>query len=141
MSDSQVIKVGDILEVALSTTDIIPVGKKFEVLADKLDGRDVYVISGGYNMTIVNKHPMLDGIGVIFKKSEEAVEAVEVVEHRLVPNYGDLMTLEDFEEAVESGCFTNDDGSAQYSDGVHVFDYADIYGLDKNYSHVVWYNK
>lgn len=64
-----------------------------------------------------------------------------------IPDYGDVMTVEDFEAAVKSVCFTDDDGHGYYSDGktmtkVYV-DCAHIYrnGVQPGYTHVVWFNK
>lgn len=62
-----------------------------------------------------------------------------------IPDYGDLMTLKDFVECVESGGFINYDGHGYYSDGQWMFEKvipSDIKGKKpKNYSHVVWFNK
>ena len=34
---------------------------------------------------------------------------------RPIPNYGDHMTVAYFKEAVDSGCFVDDDGSGYYA--------------------------
>lgn len=128
-------KIGDKLVVVLSTAKPVPVDKHFEIV--EILNHGIYKVDGGYLLSVVNEHPMFDGIGVILKLVQPEVE----IEEELVSDYGDLMTIKEFEEAVEGGAFTNDDGSARYSDGVHVFGGAYIYDLDQSHSHIVWYNK
>jgi hypothetical protein len=59
----------------------------------------------------------------------------------------DLMTLEDFEVSVDLGYLIDYDGHGAYSDGVRVSN-ASVFpsdiangNFDRNFSHVVWYNK
>ncbi len=73
-------------------------------------------------------------------------ETKEKAEKRPVPDYGDLMPMEEFIECCECGGFINDDGSGNYSDGKFVYGEvcpSDITGgnVKKEYSHVVWFNK
>lgn len=62
---------------------------------------------------------------------------------RPIPNYGDLMLMEDFVSCVTSGSFIDDDGHGYYSNGVTMTDI--VVKLDHilstSYSHVVWFNR
>ncbi len=64
-----------------------------------------------------------------------------------IPEYGDLMTMKDFEECVESGGFIDYDGSGNYSDGKQMSNIS-VYpsdvianNHDKTWGFVVWFNK
>ena len=82
-----------------------------------------------------------------FRPYKTAYDRARTPEMSLIPKYGSHMTLQDFEEEVESGMFTDYDGHGKYAtkdqmtdinimpshveDGVHL----------KNYSPIVWFNK
>lgn len=60
----------------------------------------------------------------------------------------EVMTVQEFEECVINGLFIDYDGSGYYSDGKMIFRDkpaipSQIYknGIDKSFSHVVWFNK
>ena len=62
-------EVGDTLEVALTVSKNIPIGMNMKVVAlNQTSIGAVYTVDAGYIVTIVNQHPMIDGIGVILKK-------------------------------------------------------------------------
>lgn len=64
-----------------------------------------------------------------------------------IPDYGDLMTIQEFISCVQSGGFIDYDGFGNYSDGVIMYDDelrpSDITKRNclKNYSHIVWFNR
>ena len=64
-----------------------------------------------------------------------------------IPEYGDLMKLEDFERSCKQGCFIDYDGSGCYSDGKQMSDKdiipSDVINgkVDRSWSHVVWFNR
>ncbi len=60
------------------------------------------------------------------------------------PEYGDLMTLEEFRRMVEAGFICSDDGSGYYSNGSDHSDDPDPLGPDPIpawATHVLWFNK
>lgn len=65
-----------------------------------------------------------------------------------IPDYGDLMTLEEFEENCHCGGFIDYDGSGYYATPTH-FDRSkpaspsDICQgrVNRNFTHVLWFNK
>lgn len=75
-----------------------------------------------------------------------------------IPEYGDLMTMEEFIASVKAGLFIDYDGFGNYSDGKRVLhrtlseenDYEPLIvnpsdvkkgKIRKGFSHVVWYNR
>lgn len=64
-----------------------------------------------------------------------------------IPEYGDLMTLEEFREGVRSGMLTDYDGEGQYATATQMSDVcvspSDVASglVDKGFTHVVWFNK
>ena len=70
---------------------------------------------------------------------------------RLIPDYGDVFTMEEFIDLDRSGTVTKHDGIGYYSDGKQMFHKIDLTNAhnidptlwcpDKTYSHVVWFNK
>jgi len=64
-----------------------------------------------------------------------------------IPDYGDLMTVEQFEDGVRSTCFTDDDGHGFYASETRMSDTpctpSDVrrLGINKSFTHVVWFNK
>jgi hypothetical protein len=68
---------------------------------------------------------------------------------RTIPDYADVMPLQEFVEAVEHGLFTNDDGSGYYANPPLMQDHTDYLdcqdiadGLIRaGFTHVAWFNK
>ena len=64
-----------------------------------------------------------------------------------IPDYGDLMTMQDFIACCQSGGFIDYDGHGCLSDGVSMSDtiilpsHIASGNYPKGYSHVVWFNK
>ena len=65
-----------------------------------------------------------------------------------IPKYGDLMTIREFAEAIDDGCFIDDDGIGYASNGIAEAKDVEIYPSNietylknKEITHVVWYNK
>lgn len=64
-----------------------------------------------------------------------------------IPDYGDLMTCEEFKDAVDEGSFVNDDGSGYYATTTEMSRVearpSDVrkHGFRRDYTHVVWFNK
>ncbi len=58
-----------------------------------------------------------------------------------IPDYGDLMTMEQFINSVKSGFLTNYDGIGFYSDGEFIYEAVDFQDKIKSFSHVVWMNR
>jgi hypothetical protein len=64
-----------------------------------------------------------------------------------IPDYGDHMTLEIFLACVMSGQFTDDDGHGNYATTEKMYDKEALPSamfcgiIDKNYTHVVWFNR
>jgi len=62
-----------------------------------------------------------------------------------LPDCGVHMTIEEFEQAVEFGAFTDDDGCGRYAtesemSSVH-FAPSDLWLTKGEWTHVVWFNK
>lgn len=64
-----------------------------------------------------------------------------------IPEYGDLITFEDFKEMCESGGFIDYDGSGNYSTKTQMSN-IDVYPSDiksgryrTDFTHVVWFNR
>ena len=65
-----------------------------------------------------------------------------------IPDYGDLMTIEEFIKHVDNKLFINYDGTGRYafedkeSDYRFDFDEYNFYGkYDKRFTHIMWFNK
>jgi hypothetical protein len=64
-----------------------------------------------------------------------------------IPDYGDLMTLDNFIHTCKNGCFNDYDGFGNYSDGEILSDIevspSDILhgNIRYEWTHVVWFNK
>jgi len=64
-----------------------------------------------------------------------------------IPDYGDLMTAEEYKDNVECGGFIDYDGYGNYSDGKLIYPKegkvypSEIKKFKKKYTHVVWYNR
>lgn len=71
------------------------------------------------------------------------------VEWRELPNYGTLMTIEDWLENVTSGGFIDYDGSGNYSDGKRMSNKSvspsdvdsDQIMKNKEFTHIIWFNR
>lgn len=63
-----------------------------------------------------------------------------------IPDYGDIMTIEEWNDCVEQGFFTNDDGSGYFcKDGkmdrtIEVFS-PQAAKMEIDATHVCWFNK
>lgn len=66
---------------------------------------------------------------------------------KLIPKYGDLMTIEAWIGYVKDGCFTDYDGSGVYAFKDKISDKgirpSDVKKgkIDKTFTHIVWFNK
>lgn len=64
-----------------------------------------------------------------------------------IPDYGDLMTCEEFEEAVQMGCFIDYDGHGYYASETEMSEVlalpSDVlrHGFRRDFTHVVWFNQ
>lgn len=65
-----------------------------------------------------------------------------------IPDYGELMTREQFEKHCNAGGLTNDDGSGYYASETHYYAYMRARPSDfrvgrikTEYTHVMWFNK
>lgn len=62
-----------------------------------------------------------------------------------VPDYGDLMTVEEFRAAVAAGYFNDYDGNGEASNGTHVGTWiiypSEVDKIPPGVTHVVWFNK
>lgn len=120
--------------------------------------RVVYTATDGtsYDAVVHGKHTEpIDGDWAIAYKDGDRVVITSCWDEQLrrpeadreIPEYGDLMTMQDFVECVECGGFIDDDGSGNYSDGRHMTDIgiepSDVSALehDTSWSHVVWFNR
>ena len=72
------------------------------------------------------------------------------MEWKPIPEYGDLMTIQEFRANVECGGFIDDDGSGHYAltdkmaDNASVHcdvDFIDEVITEGVFTHVVWFNK
>lgn len=71
-------------------------------------------------------------------------EQVLPQEYEPIPDYGDLMTIEEYMECVNGGGFVDYDGFGYASDGKVMFTEKRIRPSDGEpfgYTHVVWFNK
>lgn len=62
------------------------------------------------------------------------------------PDYGDVMSVEKFLEAVKGGWFIDYDGYGNASNGTHLDDTVNIYPsmvdmIPSDASHIVWFNR
>ena len=64
-----------------------------------------------------------------------------------IPDYGDHMTRQEFEEACKGGCFIDDDGHGYYTTQTEMSDHK-LYPSDlregwkyPDMTHMVWFNK
>jgi hypothetical protein len=64
-----------------------------------------------------------------------------------LPDYGDHMTMEEFLDAVDEGCFIDYDGSGEYATATHTSNKSFRPSTVRNnnehekWSHVVWFNR
>lgn len=67
--------------------------------------------------------------------------------HSPIPDYGDHMTVEEFKALCDEGDITDDDGDGVYATATHMTDVPasadDFYDgrINREYTHVVWFNK
>lgn len=77
-------------------------------------------------------------------KAFELKSVVDLCQYRPMSKYGDLMTIEEFEENLRDGCINRYDGSGYYAFADKVSDLHvnfDPDELDKDFTHVAWFNK
>lgn len=109
-------------------------------------------------------HPFVDGNGrvgaIIYNCLKESWDKpltppdfwntdnkVDTQDLKPIPNYGDLMTMEDFYDCVKSGLFIDDDGTGYYAfENAMTNVYTNLNDVyherqPKEYTHVVWFNK
>ena len=106
--------------------------------------------------TVTTENPMLDKCYHSWGEtlSEECSKCGAIrsglfldVEWSELPDYGDLMTLSDFESACESGAFIDYDGSGNYAledkrSQISIYPSDVIKNrVDKRFTHVVWFNR
>lgn len=72
---------------------------------------------------------------------------IKIPKLKPIPDYGDLMTLEEFINCVNSDGFIDYDGHGRYSDEINMTDII-IYPSDiknnsvrEDFTHIVWFNK
>lgn len=71
----------------------------------------------------------------------------EQIKLRAIPNYGDVMTIKDFRESVETGLFVNDDGDGNYATSATEMTNIRVdcrergKHLREDFPYVVWFNK
>lgn len=65
-----------------------------------------------------------------------------------IPDYGDLMTVEDFIQSVASGFFIDDDGFGYWANSTHILSKDPVYPSEVGFldcptgtTHVVWFNR
>jgi hypothetical protein len=61
-----------------------------------------------------------------------------------IPEYGDLMTINDFHDCCAGGGFIPDDGEGVFATATEVFEGTDVWSWDERpvgATHVVWFNK
>lgn len=58
-----------------------------------------------------------------------------------LPDYGDLMTVDQWNESVENGTFTNDDGFGHWVKNNKESEDEVFSTPQKDATHVIWYNK
>ena len=70
--------------------------------------------------------------------------------NKSIPNYGEIMTIEEFKYAVKSGSFNDDDGHGEAicNNRMHsgLLDNTSIYPssidtIPKDATHIIWFNK
>lgn len=76
-------------------------------------------------------------------ESKLAKKLLESVKFKPIPNYGNLMTLDDFIVDCEHGAFNNGHGKYAFKDRMsdkYIYP-SEIEGVDGDFTHVVWFNK
>jgi hypothetical protein len=78
----------------------------------------------------------------------KAIEAGIRMRMKPIPDYGDLMTIDDFTEMCFNGALIDYDGCGRYSDGKEIDIDVGVYPsdivhkqIDHKWSHVVWFNR
>jgi hypothetical protein len=66
----------------------------------------------------------------------------------LIPDYGDLMTIDEFIANVASGMFTDYDGFGHWCNSTHILSNDSVYPSEAGFldcppgtTHVVWFNR
>ena len=78
----------------------------------------------------------------------KAKKLLEGVTFKPIPEYGDLMLLDEFVESCKGGGLIDFDGSGKYAfknemSNVSVYpsNYYKHENIDRDYTHIVWFNK
>ena len=79
---------------------------------------------------------------------EEAERSEQMMPLKPLPDYGELMPIDEFVEAVNSGMFIDDDGSGYYATAKGMSDVLALPSLvrkgivpHRTFTHVMWFNK
>lgn len=61
----------------------------------------------------------------------------------VIPHYGDVFTIDEFEESVEDGDITKMDGTGYYSDGLYMSRKHPVFYSEKpnDAEYVIWFSK
>lgn len=129
-----------------NTTQVIRTDDGYKIIIDNEKGLFIYDDNAGINRIQFTQFVKLPEwlasamrYAILEKIAEEKIEPI--------PDYGDLMTIENFKELCESQMFTDYDGSGYYSDGkimtrIPASPFEITNGkIDDRWSHVVWFNK
>jgi hypothetical protein len=89
---------------------------------------------------------MPDDLGNDESRALRRILEASGVEFDEIPNYGDLMTLEDFKEACECGAFIDYDGYGNYAfedkvSNIETRPSKFLKKRDNRFTHIVWYNR
>lgn len=131
--------------------------KELAKLQNILDG--ISEVSDSINLTMFQKfividvllnarRPLTDEESMTGRRIWDAYVAIKLKEPTPMPNYGNLMTVEDFRHQCEIGGIMNSDGSGYYANppnyyhGIHARPSDMISGrILKGFTHVAWFNK
>ena len=86
-------------------------------------------------------------LNLIAQGLEFGLEQIKEITWRPIPEYGDLMTIEEFTQDCKDGNFTNYDGVGHYSlkDKVSNIGVSCLFVrlgiIDDRFTHVMWFNK
>jgi len=126
-------------EMARLEKEIAKLCKELEAFDDKTDMGDYPSFEGW----CAARSPWTDKIGVLDQK----VRMMKIPKYEKIPDYGDVMALEDFVECCEDGGFIDYDGHGYYATEDKMTDIlinpSDITEGDyrKEFPQIVWFNK
>jgi hypothetical protein len=119
-------------------------------IADRLEKRAEAIINNlwrDYSLSSGEPYPKSEIAGALNIMAEEIREALEPVKMHHPPGFGSVFKLADFVAACELGAFVHSDGEGFYGTALEESDRiacpARIAGgdIDKQWTHVYWYNK